>query len=144
MRGTVFPARLFVDAAVFMYVAGGDHPLKAPCAAALRRATEHGVELVTDSEVLQEILYRYFSIGREASAATVFNAATSVCHEVLPVQLSTVRTALEILVKTPALAPRDAVHVAAMRENELDSILTTDRDFDAIEGITRVDPSDLS
>ena len=62
------PERMFVDAAVFMYVGGGQHPLKAPCSIALRRAVEADCGLVTDSEVLQEILYRYFSIGRAATA----------------------------------------------------------------------------
>jgi len=138
------PARLFVDAAVFMYVGGGQHPLKAPCATALRRAVEAGTELVTDSEVMQEILYRYFSIGRAATAATVFNAATAICDEVLAVQLSTTEAALGILLEAPSMSRRDAIHVASMREHGIDSILTTDRDFDSIDGITRVDPANLT
>ncbi len=40
------PERMFVDAAVFMYVGGGQHPLKAPCGTALRRAVEAGLAAV--------------------------------------------------------------------------------------------------
>ncbi len=144
MSRPTLPERMFVDAAVFMYVGGGQHPLKAPCGIALRRAVEAGCELVTDSEVLQEILYRYFSIGRAATAATVFKAATAICDEVLAVQLSTTEAALGILLEAPSMSPRDAIHVASMHEHRIDSILTTDRDFDAIAGVTRVDPADLT
>lgn len=138
------PARLFVDAAVFMYIGGGQHPLKAPCSTALRRAVEAGCELVTDSEVLQEILYRYFSIGHAATATAVFKAATSICAEVLAVELKTTEAALEVLLEAPSMSPRDAIHVASMHAHGIDSILTTDRDFDNISGVTRVDPTDLS
>jgi len=138
------PARLFVDAPVFMYISGGQHPLKVPCSNALRRAVEAGCELVTDSEVLQEIIHRYFSIGRAATAAAVFSAATSICDEVLAVDPRLAAAALGILLEAPSMSPRDAIHVASMQEHGVDSILTTDRDFDTIEGITRVDPSELA
>lgn len=135
------PLRLFVDATVFMYIGGGNHPLKVPCGSALRRAVERGTELVTDAEVLQEILYRYLSIGRASTAAAVFRAATAICDEVLPVTAGTGRAALEILSEEPSMSPRDAIHLAAMREHGLDAILTTDRDFDDIRGIRRLDPA---
>lgn len=144
MSSPTLPERMFVDAAVFMYVGGGQHPLKAPCSTALRRAVEAGCELVTDSEVLQEILYRYFSIGRAATAATVFRAASSICDEVFAVELRTTAAALGILLETPSMSPRDAIHVASMQEHGIDSILTTDRDFGAIDAVTRVDPADLT
>lgn len=134
---------MFVDAAVFMYLAGRDHPLKAACDGAIRRAIGEGVELVTDAEVLQEILYRYFMLERPQAARAVFAAAARLCHDVLPVRTADVAAALDLLLQLPSLPPRDAIHVAVMRNHDLECILTPDRDFDAVPGIRRVDPADI-
>ena len=65
----------FLDANVLMYAAGSDHPLQEPCRQALRKAVDEEVSLVTDAEVLQEILHRYFSIGRPETARTVHHSS---------------------------------------------------------------------
>lgn len=45
-----------------------------------------------------------------------------------------------MLSKTPNLSPRDAIHIATMEAGGIRRILSTDRDFDCIEGIERIDP----
>src|SRR4051794_33334127 len=55
---------LFVDANIPMYVVGAPHPNKDRAVAALEVAVARGERLVTDAEVLQEILHRYRAIGR--------------------------------------------------------------------------------
>ena len=54
----------FVDANVLMYVVGGAHPNKDRALSALEVAVSRGERLVTDAEVLQELLHRYREIGR--------------------------------------------------------------------------------
>ena len=55
---------VFIDANVPIYAAGGDHPLKEPCARILRSVAEDPKPFLTDSEVLQELLHRYLALGR--------------------------------------------------------------------------------
>jgi len=131
----------FLDANVLMYAAGSDHPLREPCQQTLTRAVDEDIGLVTDAEVLQEILYRYFSIGRPGSARTVHRSAIDLCDEVFPVEVMHTTAALELLIEHPRLTPRDAIHVATMRHRGLEFLLSTDQDFDGLSDIERVDPA---
>ena len=123
-----------------MYAAGSPHALRDACRGALARAVEHWVPLVTDSEVLQEILYRYFSIRKPDIAQAVYQAAVDLCVRVSPVQESDTARALQLLLENPSLSPRDAIHVATMEAGGIRHILSTDRDFDRVRGVERVDP----
>ncbi len=135
---------LFLDTSVLMYAAGGEHPLRRPCLRALEHVVEEGIHLVTSSEVLQEILHRYFSIGRAGAARTVFDSARDLCHEILPVTEADTVRALHLLLAGAKVSPRDAIHVAVMESNELPRILSTDRHFDRIASVARVDPAELA
>ena len=42
----------FLDANIFMYAAGREHPLKAPCVAILRRVAQEEIVALTNAEVL--------------------------------------------------------------------------------------------
>jgi predicted nucleic acid-binding protein len=131
----------FLDANILMYAAGGSHPLRAVCRTTLKVAVDRRVRLVTNSEVLQEILYRYFSLDRPHAARTVYKAATSLCDEVYAVEERHTARALELLLESQNLSPRDAIHVATMESMDLRRILSTDRDFDDIESVERIDPA---
>ena len=123
-----------------MYAAGAPHALRDACRGALARAVELRAVFVTDSEVLQEILYRYFSIRKPEVAQAVYGAAVDLCTRILPVRESDTARALQLLMENPSLAPRDAVHVATMEAAGVKRILSTDRDFDGLKEIERIDP----
>lgn len=42
------------------------------------------------------------------------------------------------LIERYDLRPRDALHIAIMRENNVDTIVSDDEDFDRIEGLKRI------
>jgi len=48
----------FLDANIIMYALGGPHPLQQPCRKILEQTKSGTLLLVSDTEVLQEILYR--------------------------------------------------------------------------------------
>ena len=73
-----------------------------------------GEVLVTDAEVLQEILHRYVAIDRRDAIGPAFDALLGVVDEVFPVEREDVERARR-LVQTTRLSARDAVHVAIMR-----------------------------
>jgi predicted nucleic acid-binding protein len=124
-----------------MYAVGADHPAKPSCRAALQRAVDLRVRLVTDAEVLEEILYRYFSLDRPDLARAVYRNTVSLCDEVMPVAGQHTARALELLLQYERLSPRDAIHVATMEERNLRRLLSTDRDFDGLGLVERVDPA---
>ena len=132
--------RLFVDANVFMYLAGRDATCRESCRRALRAAIERGTMLTTSAEVLQEFLHYYGSRGRPETARTLYEAATDVCGEILPITERQIARALEVLVEHPGLPARDALHVATMETHGIERLLSADKEFDRIDTLERVNP----
>ena len=134
---------IFVDANVFMYAGGMDARWRETCDAALDRLRESRVQVVTNAEVLQEILHRYFSQHRPRDAQTVHQAARGLCNEIIPVTEGHTIRALELLLEHRQLPARDAIHVATMEDRGIRAILSADRDFDAVPNVDRIDPRDF-
>ena len=65
---------IFVDSNVPMYLVAADDPHKADAQPLLERAIADGDRLVTDVEVLQEILHRYVAIDRRDAIQPAFDA----------------------------------------------------------------------
>ncbi len=134
--------KYFLDTNVFMYAAGREHPLKAPCVAVLRRVAREELDVLTNAEVLQEILYRYGAIGELQRGVHLARLAVDqVAGEVLPVTLADMHRAFDLVDRYgKEITGRDAVHAATMLDNGLTHVISADRHFDIIEGITRLDP----
>jgi predicted nucleic acid-binding protein len=127
---------IFVDSNIPMYLVGADHPHKGASRSLLERAIADGEVLVTDAEVLQEILHRYVAIDRRDAIGPATDAILGIVDEVFPVERDDVERARR-LVQTTRLSARDAVHVAIMRHRGISRILSFDHGFDEVEGITR-------
>ena len=101
------------------------------------RFAPDGETLVTDAEVLQEILHRYVAIDRREAIAPATDVLLGVVDEVFPVERVDVERARRLVLATP-LSARDAVHVAIMRRRGVERILSFDRGFDGVAGLARI------
>ncbi len=131
--------KVFVDSNIPMYVAGADHPNRAPATRFLENADHMGHDLCTSTEVLQEILYRYTALGRTDLADRVYDLFIALVPEVFSVTLADTDVAKRILLSTPGLSARDAVHAGVMLNRGVNRIATFDRGFDRIEGVARIE-----
>ena len=129
---------IFVDSNIPMYLVGAANPHKTDAQRLLEAAIVSREKLVTDAEVLQEILHRYSAIGRLGVVQSTFDALLAVVDEVMPIEELDVRMAQDILLGTQGLSSRDALHVAVMRRKSVDQIMTFDRGFDGVPGIVRI------
>jgi uncharacterized protein len=129
---------ILVDSNVPMYLVGGPHPHKADAQRLLERCISERARLVTDAEVLQEILHRYVAIDRRDAIQPAFDALLGVVDEVLPVELESVERAKTILMGNRKLSARDAIHVAVIERHEISRILSFDSGFDGRPGIVRI------
>ena len=129
---------ILVDSNIPMYLVGAPHPHKADAQRLLERCIAERERLVTDAEVLQEILHRYTAIDRLGAIQPAFDAVLGVVDEVFAVDLSTVQRARTIVLGSRGLSARDALHVAVMEEQGIQRILTFDAGFDGLPGIERV------
>ncbi len=121
-----------------MYLVGAEHPHKVDARRILERAIGAGERLVTDAEVLQEILHRCVAIGRRDAISPSFEALLAIVDEIFPIDLATVARAKEIVLAYPRLPARDAVHVAVLQAHGIERIATFDRGFDEVPGLERI------
>jgi predicted nucleic acid-binding protein len=129
---------IFVDSNIPMYLVGAPHPHKADAQRLLERCIADEERLVTDVEVLQEILHRYAAIGRRDAIPPAFEALLGVVDEVFPIELPDVERARDILLAAAELSARDALHAAVMERRGINSILTFDGGFDSLPGVRRL------
>ena len=121
-----------------MYLVGSPHPHKADAQRLLEKLIVDRERLVTDAEVLQEILHRYVAIDRRDAIQPAFDALLGVVDEVLNVDRRAVERAKQIVLGYRQLSARDAVHLSVMEQNGIHEILSFDSGLDAFPGITRL------
>lgn len=129
---------ILVDSNIPMYLIGAPHPHKSDTQRLLEKLVSDRQRLVTDAEVLQEILHRYVAIDRRDAIQPAFDALLGVVDQVLAVDRAVAERAKEIVLGRRQISARDAVHLAVMEQHGIEQILTFDSGFDGFPGITRL------
>ena len=129
---------ILVDSNIPMYLVGAPHPHKSDAQQWLEKLVSDRQRLVTDAEVLQEILHRYVAINRRDAIQPAFDALLDIVDQVLAVDQAIAERAKEIVLGHRQLSARDAVHLAVMEHHGIERILTFDSGFDGFPGITRL------
>lgn len=128
---------ILVDANIPMYLVGAEHPHRHRAAAVVEQAISDGERLVTDAEVLQEILRRYVAIDRPEAIGPAFDALLAVVDETLPIEFDDVAVAKDVVLGSYRLSARDALHIAVMKRHDIATIMSFDRGFERYPGIRR-------
>jgi len=129
---------IFIDSNIPMYIVGAAHPNKGAAQRTLERCIRESERLLTDAEVLQEILHRYVAINRRDAIQPAFDALLGVVDEVLPIDLACVQRAKEILYGTDQVSARNALHLAVMEHHGVGRIMSFDAGFDGFPGVIRL------
>ena len=129
---------ILVDSNIPMYLVGAAHPHKADAERLVASLLSERQRLVTDAEVLQEILHRYVAIGRRDIIQPAFDTLLGLVEDVLPVERPFVERAKQLVLGYQRLAARDAIHLAVMEHNDIERILSFDTGFDGFPGVTRI------
>src|SRR5437763_1930054 len=129
---------ILVDSNIPMYLVGASHPHKVDAQRLLEKLVSERQRLVTDAEVLQEILQRYVAIDRRDAIQPAFDALLGIVDQVLAVDRVAAERAKEIVLGRRQISARDAVHLAVMEQHGIEQILTFDSGFDGFPGIKRL------
>jgi len=121
-----------------MYLVGAPHAHKSDARRLLERVVTERQRLVTDAEVLQEILHRYVAIDCRDAIQPAFDALLGIVDQVLAVDRAIAELAKQIVLGYRQLSARDAVHLAVMQHHGVEQIMTFDSGFDAFPGIRRL------
>jgi predicted nucleic acid-binding protein len=129
---------IFVDSNIPMYLIGAAHPHKTEAQVIVERLIASGRRLVTDVEVLQEILHRYSAIDRREAIGPALQVTLDIVDAVISIERADVLRAAEIVQNPAMMSARDAVHIAVMERHGIRSILSFDGDFDRWPGLERL------
>ena len=129
---------ILVDSNIPMYLIGAPHPHKSDAQRCLERLVSERQRLVTDAEVLQEILHRYVAIDRRDAIQPAFDALLGIVDQVLAVDGTAAERAKEIVLGHRQLSARDAIHLAVMEQHGIEQILSFDSGFEGFPGVTRL------
>jgi predicted nucleic acid-binding protein len=83
------------------------------------------------------------SLGLPQMAQQASVQLETIIPATLPVTLADIRRVRQLAVRYSALKARDLVHAAVMLENGISRILSTERHFDQMPEIERMDPRDF-
>ena len=128
---------IFVDSNIPMYLVGANERYRIDASRLIENAVAARERLVTNAEVLQEILHRYVAIDRRDAIQPAFDALLGTVDEVYPVEAGDVERAKAIVLGSSRLSARDAIHVAVMQRRKVARILSFDSGFDGVPGVTR-------
>jgi uncharacterized protein len=133
--------RFLFDTSVFIYALGGEHFYRDHCRAIMDKGAKGLLAGEASVELIHEFAHvRARRMARRAAAADACDiAATSRLHAV---ERADVERALELWCQHDGLDMRDAIFAAQALNREIDAILATDRAFDGIQGLERIDPAD--
>lgn len=129
---------ILVDSNVPMYLVGAPHQNKAKAQLLIEKLAMEPRRLVTDAEVLQEILHRYAAINRRDAIQPALDAILHIVDQVLAIDAAIVERAKQIVLGYAQLSARDAVHLAVMQANNITEILSFDSGLDVFPGIARL------
>jgi len=134
--------RFLYDTSIFIYALGREHVYREPCREIVRRAAAGDLQGEGSSDLLQEFMHqRARRTGdRRGAAEAARNVAKLAWWH--PVEPNDVQCGIDLFEIHADLDPRDAVFAALAINRGIDAILTTDRAFDGIDGLERIDPAD--
>jgi predicted nucleic acid-binding protein len=121
-----------------MYLVGAPHPHKVDAQRLVEQFVSNRERLVTDAEVLQEVLHRYVAINRRDAIQPAFDALLGIADQVLSVDAAAAYRAKDILMSHQQMSARDALHLAVMEQHGIERILSFDSGFDGFPGISRL------
>lgn len=131
---------IVVDTTVLVYAVGTEHPYKQPCLDLLRERTD---SLTTTAGVLQEFVHVRSRRRPRSDAVTLATAYLKLFSPLLGVPETAVHVALELLDTHENLGAFDAVLAATALAANCEALVTADRAFAAIDGLTVVRPDDI-
>jgi predicted nucleic acid-binding protein len=127
---------------VFVYALGGEHAYREPCREVVRRAANGELQGEASADLLQELTHqRTRRTGDRAGAALAARHVAKLAwwHSL---EVADVQRGIDLYRAHPGLDARDAAFAGLALNRGIGAILSTDRAFDEVPGLERIDPAD--
>lgn len=134
---------ILLDTTVLVYALGADHPLSEPCRAVISAIGEGRLSATTTVEAIQEFAHVRARRRGRADAASLALHYSTLLAPLITVDTDDLAEGLRLFRDDERLGAFDAVLAATARRREhITSLLSADRAFARVEGLTHIDPSD--
>ena len=133
---------LTIDTNILMYKSGDDHPLKEPCTRIISLIADGTLEAMTTPETIQEFAHVY---ARRRGRRAAVDRAIEYAELLAPLRLSEpehLEAGLRLWVDNEQLGAFDAVLAAVALDTKQATVVSADRVFASIPGITHVFPDE--
>lgn len=131
---------LTIDTNILMYKSGGDHPLRAPCGRIMALIADGTLDAMTTPEAIQEFAHIY---ARRRGRRAAVQRAIEYAELLGPLRLTEpeqLELGLQLWAEHDQLGAFDAVLAAVALDTKCATVVSADRAFASIPGITHVFP----
>ena len=131
---------IVLDTTILVYAKGADHPLRHPCRALLGAIERGTVTATTTAEAIQEFAHVRAKRRDRADAADLARAYVDLLAPLLAIEEEHLRDGLSLYERSPELGSFDAVLAAAALAIGAQALVSADRAFAVVPGLTHIDP----
>lgn len=133
---------ILLDTTALVYAVGSEHPLREPCRALISAIGDGRIAATTTVEMLQEFTHvRARRRGRD-DAADLTSQFAVLLSPLVTVDGADLAAGLDLYRAHDALGAFDAVlAVVAMRRDGMQGLVSADRAFASVRGLTHYDPA---
>jgi predicted nucleic acid-binding protein len=131
---------IVIDTTVLVYAVGAEHPLSEPCRALIGAVAEGRVEATTTVEVIQEFVHVRARRRGRADAAARGRELARLLGPLLAAGEAELALGLELFERHEDLGAFDAILAATTKLSGADALVSADRAFASLPGITHIDP----
>lgn len=135
---------ILLDTTVGIYSLGEDGPQRATSRALLTRAVSGEFNAYASVEMIQELVHHRLRKTGDRQVASANGRDIGALCTLLNFDREVLDLSLDLIERVPTIRGRDAVHAATAIAYGITRIASTDRAFDGIPGLTRLDPADLA
>ena len=133
---------MYIDSNIFI-LAGTDSGKKGKnCRKIIKDIDKNGIVCSSSYLVIDEVIWILKKKLGKKFAIKLTKKIFSFPIRWVDVNRSIIFKMIEVMENTK-LDPRDALHLASMKENGISTIISEDKDFDKLTGIKRVDSSNF-
>lgn len=134
------PGAVLIDSAVFAYALGDSATERDACRRFLASAIDDTRRAYASVELVQEVVHHRLRRTGDRVRAVQEGREISAALTLLDFDRGILDLSLGLIERLPTIRGRDAVHAATAIAYGIDTIASPDRAFDAVPGLTRVDP----
>lgn len=131
---------VLLDSATALYATGADVAKRDACRRYIASVTRGRGRAYASVEMIQEFAYHRLRMTRDRRRAAAEAREMRSSLVLLKFDDEVLDLSIELVQRVPTIRGRDAVHAATALAYGIPVIASTDRGFDGIPGLTRVDP----